>query len=555
MPDLDSQKPDLTQDKNILLRHQVRWVLLLRVVLYSTLLGVSSLLQLSKTELNIPPFYQILTFDGAILLYSILSELVLRTLRHYRRFVYIQIFSDTIFTSFIVYFTGGSQSILAILYFLPIISGGILLLTRGGLASAAAATICYGGVLFAGHWPRLAHLPAPLRPLWHDHINVLLHSLSIYGLSFFLTGMLGAFLSGRFKRTEAELNQTTRDLGRLNLLYKQIFDDINSGIITVDEKDRITSFNQASESITGFKQHEVQGINIKEIFPDLDQSRDSLDRPIASLTRKDRKSIQVGYSRARLHMPDNCDDCKLYTIQDLSKIKEMEDKVQQSEKMAAIGEIAAGIAHEFRNPLAAISGAAQVLNQNEYHSDTDSRLLNIILRETTRLEKNILDFLQFSKPAHPEKTWLSLNAIIEDSLAVIKQDQEFKSGCHIETRLPKNLDCWADQHQFKQIIINLAHNACQALGDKGGQVTVTAREVTEKTGKEQTVLSIADNGQGILPQDMSSIFEPFFTTRENGTGLGLAIVKKIIDSHEGQIAIESRPGQGTVFTIRLPLPP
>lgn len=252
-------------------------------------------------------------------------------------------------------------------------------------------------------------------------------------------------------------------------------------------------------------------------------------------------------------MPEGCDDCRVYTLQDLSKIKQMEEQVQQSQKMAAIGEIAAGIAHEFRNPLAAISGAAQVLCQNADSTSMHKGLLAIITRECGRLNENIEDFLLFSKPSPPEKDWASLATIIDESWDIIEKGFAEAHNYQIRTDIPENFDCWADQRQLKQIFINLFHNACIALGNEGGTLSVKAMEKTVNN-TDIVHIEVVDNGCGIPEDKMEKIFLPFYTSRQNGTGLGLAIVKQITESHSGSIEATSTVGKGTTFTIQLPLP-
>lgn len=536
------------------LRRQIRYVLLIRVVLFSFILGTSSVLQEQRHELNLPPFILILSFIIFVYLFSIGSEFILRRKTHFNTFAYIQTFSDSIFISILVYFTGGQTSIFSIIYFFPVVSSGILLRKAGGITMASANVFLFGCILFAEYIPLLQDFPSPFSPRAKVNINILFQALSVYGLSFYLTAMLSSVLSERFRRTTEKLSQTSLDLDRLNLLYKQIFNDITSGIITVDSNEKITSFNMASEEITGFQQHEVLGRNINDLFPFLRASTDTPARQSTTLIKKNKDSIQVGYSWAKLNMPRGCDDCRVFTLQDINKIREMEAKVQQAEKMAAIGEIAAGIAHEFRNPLAAISGATQILDQDEEQSQTNKSLLTIINREIRRLERNINDFLQFSKPSVPEKKWLSIATLIEESLAVTRQIPGLVDNCLIKYDIPENFDCWADHYQMQQIFINLIHNALQAMSNNGGEIIISAKETSNLNGLEETVIEFTDTGPGINERVLQNVYQPFFTTKENGTGLGLAIVKQIIESHEGTISINSMPNKGTTVTITLPIP-
>lgn len=535
------------------LKNQIQWILFLRVVVLTILLGISMLLQTKEHEIIIPPLIYIAFFIVGTYLFTIFSALFLKIITCYRRFAYLQIITDCLITSCLVFFTGGSQSIFTIIYFFPIISSAILLFRRGALLLAALSTFSYAAILAAEFWmhmPTLLHMG--ITPL--TSIHVAMHSFSIRGLTFFLVAALSSILSERLHRAEAELSKTSQDLDRLALLYKQIFDDISTGIITVDSQGRISSFNRSAGIITGYGAIDVLGRKIEKVFPELSTTTTDSIRPMTYLKKKGGEKIPVGYSWTRLNMPGDSENSRVYTMQDLSIIKKMEEKVRQAEKMAAIGEMAAGIAHEFRNPLAAISGAAQVL-ENDFEPATPTRsLMNIIVRECDRLEETISQFLEFSKPATPEKSWLSILGVVQESCDLLTQGRNWDERFTVKTVIPANLDCWADARQVKQMILNLMENARNAMDQTGGTITVSASEITED-GQEKTRLQVMDNGPGIAEKFIDQIFEPFFTTRENGTGLGLAIVRQLVESHGGQVWVENNPKEGgAVFSFTLPLP-
>lgn len=535
------------------LRRQVKWLLLLRVFLLSLFLGTSSILQVSHPGLNLPPVVAIVFFCLFIYLFSIASAIIINRLNRFANFTYGQIISDSVLITTIIYSSGGSESIFTFLYFFPIISAGLMLFRRGGLIIAGFTVVSYGIILSSQYINWAAQLPAAIRPNAITEPTILLQNFLIYSFSFILVALLSAFLAERLNWTETALSQTSRHLDFLSQLYKQIFDDITSGIITIDAHGKITSFNRAAEAITGYAAFEVMDRNLSKIFPGLINASQTEDRSTIELIRKDQCHIPVGYSWSRLNMPEMQDDCRVYTLQDLSRIRQMEEQIRQNEKMAAIGKIAAGIAHEFRNPLAAISGAAQVLAQDFSPSSTDHSLLNIIIRECSRLEANITDFLQFSKPAVPEQTWTPLSSLINECWTILQQNAKFNHNCHLQTNIPPNFDCWADQHQLKQIFLNLIHNACLSM-ENGGEIEITAHEEPASDDRVLVVIQVKDSGCGIPEAMLSDIFAPFFTTRENGTGLGLAIIQQIIEGHHGKIMVKSTVGKGSTFTITLPTP-
>ncbi|OGQ96628.1 MAG: hypothetical protein A2521_08230 [Deltaproteobacteria bacterium RIFOXYD12_FULL_57_12] len=534
-------------------RNQLNWLFSLRIVLLSLFLGLNFLLQSKGRAIIIPPFSYIAYFIAGVYLFTIGSALLLLKIKRYTRFAYAQLLVDTTLVTCLIYYSGGSQSIFLPLYFFPVIAGSIILLRRGGLATAAACTLGYGFVItleFFGYHPSF-FINFIYRPV--DDLKVALNYFSIHGLSFFMAAFLSALLAERLRSTEKALTQTSRQFDRLSLLYKQIFDDINTGIITLDNQGCIRSFNRAAEYITGYQAKKVLTRPLNEIFPFLAVEQEKA-RPAVTLERQDGTNIPIAFSSTRLNMPDGSEDTFLITIQDLSDLKKMEEQVQQAEKMAAIGEMAAGIAHEFRNPLAAISGSAEVLAQGVGTNLANRRLMQIIIRECTRLDGKISEFLRFSRPLLPKKDWIPLENHIKEVVIFLQQAKTWREDIHIEINIPPSLDCWADDQQLNQVLINLLQNSCQILNGQGGTIRITAEDFTEAEGREMTRIVISDSGPGIAPAIRSRIFEPFFTTRENGTGLGLAIVQQIVESHGGSITVHSEAGQGTTFEVFLPLP-
>lgn len=537
------------------LKKQIQWLLFFRVLFLSLMLGISVFLQTEERQLFLPALHYIIYFSGGLFFLTLVSALVLRKIRCYSRFGYLQIFLDTILVTLLVFFTGGSQSVFIGVYFFPIVMGAFMLFQRGGLLFAALCTLFHGVLLVLEYYSISSRPPlSDASPLLS--FNIVLHYFSIHGLTFFLVAILSAMLSTRLQKTEAELFRTVHDYDRLFFLYKQIFDDISTGIITVDEANRVTSFNHAAELITGYLVTDLLGQDINEKFPDLKPISTEAGRPVIHITRSNGEIIPLGYSWARLNMPDNRENCRVYTLQDLSRIREMEVRVQQAEKMATIGEMAAGIAHELRNPLAAISGAAQLLHKDLQDEPVNRRLFNIILRECDRLEQTVAEFLLFSKPVVPEKEWFSLAASAREALDILHQNQKWSVFPVVEVEIPDTLDCWADPQLLRQVFLNLISNSINACqNSEQGRISIRGRESSASDAEAPCVeFQVVDNGCGIPEKVLDKIFIPFFTTRENGTGLGLAIVQQIVESHGGSIFADNREQGGARLTVRLPLP-
>jgi two-component system, NtrC family, sensor histidine kinase PilS len=543
------------EDQKTALRFKkhLQWMLFLRVVILTLILGINVLLQSTEQNIITPPRYYVITFVVGVYLFTISSAVILRTVRRYSTFGYVQILTDVLLVSILLYYSGGSQSIFSILYLFPIIVGGIILSRRGGLAAAAAATIGYGIILLAEYF---GYHPDFFGNYWYRPLRDMrsvMNFFSIHGLIFFITAILSSLLSVRLRRAEKELISTTLKYDQLSVLYKKIFDDIPSGIIVLNQK-KIISFNPASEKITGFRANDLVGKDINLPFPNLGLDADINFRSEVKITRKDRKNITIGYSTARLNMPGTEDDFQIVTLQDLSQTKQMEQKIMQAEKMATVGEMSAGIAHELRNPLAAISGAAEIIDNSGDIKPHNQGLMNIIIRECNRLQTSINDFLTFSKPLEPEKEWVPLLPLVEDVILLLRHTRDWPESCESIVDIPEQTDCWADPQQIRQLLLNLLHNSCMSLRNEADEIRITAGETADDTGAEKSVITISDNGTGIPDLIIDKIYDPFFTTRENGTGLGLSIAKQIVDTHGGEITVSSKKNQGTTTEILLPLP-
>lgn len=540
------------------LKKQIQWLLFFRVLFLSLMLGISVLLQTKTPSIFLPPMHYLAYFIAGLYLFTIVSALVVRIIQCYSRFGYLQITLDTLLVTLLVFSTGGSQSVFTVVYFFPIVMGAFMLFRRGSLLFATLSSLLFGVLLlveYGGYASRFVQM----YPVQISNLQTLLHLFTIYTLTFFLVAILSSMLSTRLQKTEAELFQTVSDYDRLSFLYKQIFDDINAGIITVDDNNRVTSFNRAAELITGYRPGEILGQEISRPFPGLETGLlHDERRHMSVLPRKNGETIPVGYSCSRLNAPDDSKNGYVYTLQDLSQIKKMEAQVQQSEKMATIGEMAAGIAHELRNPLAAISGAVQLLDRETQDSSINKRLFSIILRESDRLDATINEFLLFSKPVNPEKEWFPLGDLAREAMETLGQDPSWNPDLTIALEIPPDLDCWGDPQLLRQVILNLVANSAKACRNmEKGRIKLRADAIAamdKETQESAIVLEISDNGHGIPENLREKIFEPFFTTRETGTGLGLAIVSQIVHSHGGEISLRNSQPQGAIFSVSLPLP-
>jgi len=544
------------------LRRHILWLLLIRVTFFTLLIGVTVLLASMGTPVLLPPPTITVAFLAILFIFSIGSAALLpKTPLSIQRFGLLQLLCDGLFAALLIYGTGCSQSIFTPVLILPVIAGGLIMNRMGGLMAAAAATLFYGGVLAL---EQVRALPRGLLEVGFIPLDDPLRAanlFAVYGTTFFVTAVVAGTLAARLRKTEEALNRTSYEFDRLSQLYKQIFDDISTGIITVDDEGRVTSCNAAAGKITGFPPAELTGRLLADTLPALDLKAEITVRQVIDLKRKDGRTIRAGYSLSSLNLPPNpgednpsCNDCKIITLQDISSIEKMEQRVREAEKMAAIGELSASVAHDFRNPLAAISGSAQLLAMEEGNSpETIRSLSTIILRESQRMARTITDFLQFARPAAVQAEWFDVKRLLREAIEGSSVPSEMLEEDRITITCQDNLDAYGDRQLLHTALIHLLDNAVVFLPEKQGRIEILARE-EEHEGHMALLLEVRDNGPGISREIRSRVIRPFFSTRENGTGLGLAIVHQIMEQHGGSLEIGSGPERGCRIRMLLPLP-
>jgi two-component system sensor histidine kinase PilS (NtrC family) len=548
---------------NQILRNQLLWMLVLRIVLYTLLLAITYVFRGTQFDVIILPSNLLLLLLLIVFLTTIFSAFFLLIYQgNLRKFGFGQNLLDTFFVALLVFFSGSSQSIFTSVFFFPIVAGGLILPRKGGLVAAASATLLYGTILFLEVY---GLFPAYLRDyLWITSPNpmVIFNHFAVQGLTFFLAAILSALFGVRLQKTETALSDSLKNFDRLAILYKQIFDNISTGIITIDANNLITSANNAIEKITGLPHTNLIGCKLETAFPSLDLSGDS-NRLTTDFIKSDGNKVRLGYSHINIEHSDaeylsQEPPYKIITLKDISEIEQLERQLRQTEKLAAIGMMSASIAHDFRNPLTAISGSAQVL-ANEFSSGgsenySNFQLTTIILRESNRLIETIGDFLRFSRPEVANCSWFSLRGCIEEVLQVCKSDPAWPESAQILCDFNRTLDIWADEKEMFTVFTHLIMNGLAFCPPGKECIAIQAREVKNKEQQEAIEISIHDNGPGIAKEKREQIFEPFFTTRAEGTGLGLAIVKQTITEHHGSIEVSCGQKGGAIFTIMLPLP-
>jgi two-component system sensor histidine kinase PilS (NtrC family) len=455
---------------------------------------------------------------------------------------------DTALVTAVVAATGGARSIFAFLYVLSVTAACLLLSRTGGLTIAAASSALYTGLVFGRTiFPMTAFFEAPVESTALEVITIFMNAGT-----FLVVAIVAGGLAERFRSTQEELETNQADLRDLEAFTNLIFESVGTGLIALDREHRVTALNRAAEQITGVAAAAVMGrpwsvlgssVPLAVIESEIESSgRGSAWREVM-LRRGDGEDIPVRMTFSALRAGDGRGIGLIAACEDLSAIRAMEARMRAADRLASLGRMAANIAHEIRNPLAALSGAVEVMAAGAA-DDTRERLGQIVLKETGRLNGIIREFLEYARPAPLSPTPVNVAEAVDEVLLLL--EHQAPAGTLKAVReFPPALTWTVDRQQFRQAVWNLCLNAVQAMPE-GGELRVTM------TAGGRLVLRVSDTGEGIEAADLGHIFEPFFSTKSDGSGLGLALVHRIVQDHGGEIDVYSRPRVGSTFTVTLP---
>ena len=493
---------------------------------------------------------------------NLLYILVLNRIKNLVSFAYIQIVLDIVYVTAIIYITGGIESIFSFLFILSIINASILLYRQGGFAIASASSIFYGACLDLEYYGILPPLFGQTPSILAHKASEIFYTIVMNVAGFYATALLSSFLAEQVRKSKKDLKEKEISFDHLEALHENIVQSIGSGILTLNNLGKITSFNNAAQVITRLKSSEILGKNFYEIFfspQDKNINLNNLPKRFeTSFTRSDGATLILGFSSSILRNKQQNEIGKISTFQDLTRVREMEEKIKRMDHLAALGGLAAGIAHEIRNPLTSLSGSIQVLRDELDLTEENRKLMDIALGETKRLNNLITDFLLFAQPERGEKKKLDLSSLIEETLDLFIHSPECKQNIRVTKSIAPALFIEGNAGHLKQVFWNVLKNAVQSQ-PVGGVIHIAAMIENRETTSEEDFpnrkakISIKDNGCGIPKEIQKKIFDPFFTTKEQGSGLGLAISYRIIENHKGELTIRSKENQGTEVIIYLPL--
>jgi two-component system sensor histidine kinase PilS (NtrC family) len=466
----------------------------------------------------------------------------------------IQFFADVLLVTWLVWTTGDVSSPYAALYVVIIAIASLFVGPRGAMVtsigSAAAFNACVLVALYGLG-------PFAVRVTGESLANAI-QAVGLSDVSFLVVGLLAAKLADRRTRSDVQLAAATRSLADLRALHERIVESIRSGVITTDLQGRIYTFNAAAEEITGYRVSDVRGEDASIFFGDMTrQIPDSMNaaatgkvspRFQADCLTPNGLALRLGFSIAPLSGESGEISGMVITFQDLTDIRALEETSRRQDRMAAVGRLAASIAHEIRNPLAAMRGSIQML-RSEMDGDTEqAQLMEIIMRESDRLNKIVADYLNYARPRPAELGNVDISALVADTFKLLRNSAELSPSHQLTEDLPdRPAIVSGDPEQLKQVCWNIARNALKSMPN-GGTFSVSLNDVDSNRLR----LSFTDTGCGMSPEQVERLFEPF-TSTTGGTGLGLSIVYQIIRDHSGTINVRSLLGEGTTITIELPV--
>jgi len=470
--------------------------------------------------------------------------------------LYIQIASDIAAVTFLIFMFGNTQIDYSLLYTMIIIYSAIFLGRKGGLLIASVSSIFYGVLLnleIYGFMPSFSFIQIERDMQSADALTNLIVRIT----SFYVLALLASFLVEQEKKVSVLLEEKESEFNQLDLLFRSIVESVYTGVMTVDLNGVIKTFNAAAEDITGYSRERIEGLNLVDIFPEFipfleDEYDEEKSRMEITTTSKKKAKISLGISVSPLKGKSEKKIGNILVFQDITKIKEMEKALEKSRNLALIGEMAAGWAHEVRNPLAAITGSIELLKQGLEIEGTNKRLMEIALRGKDQLESIVRNFLLLARSVPVSRESVNLNKVVEEVLESLKMGQAWNDAIEVRLKLSKNVEAFANKEQVRQVVANILLNALQSM-EEGGVLTIETRHHTGNDGKKYSEIKISDTGCGISEFDLDKIFEPFFTKKGKGVGLGLAIVNHIVEGYKGNIKIESVEERGTACTVWLPV--
>ena len=509
--------------------YKIRQYLLIRLILLYSILVTSVLLRWNGI-FNSSVSIAVLALASFSFLMTTAFTLMRERTEKVSYFVNSQVAYDLLFTTALVYYTGINDSIYVTYYLVNIMLTAVII---NGYAALVAAIVC-GGLYFI-----LAFIASDNFTGERSYLTMTTE------ISFIVIALLTGQLVDELKRNRARI-------GRLEKLSDDIVDSLDAGLVGLNAKGRVIRINRAARSMMHLEGN-AAGQQLTDLFP-----------AFADVHAPEVREVQIkGEMRrflvSRVLLPE---DATMYLFRDLTEILDLEEQVKQNEHLASVGSLAASLAHEIRNPIASISGAVQLLQGEGAPQQEQQRLLQLIIRETERVDLLVGQLLRFARSEPVDKQRCNVAHVIEQCVENLRARPEFPSAdvvidFSVNDASAGQTEALSNQEQLIEVFTNILLNAFQALSDmkprdlKGHKKRI---KISLQRRPHEIEVLVSDNGPGIPKEFKGRIFDPFFTTKTYGTGLGLARVYKIIKDHDGRIDLESTPEMGgTTLRVRIPV--
>jgi len=519
----------------------LEWLVKVRIIIITFLLGIGLIItRLTTNNIDESLFISVIVLWYTIAVFFVLLHALWR---EWKLQSSVQVFTDLAFSTAVIYVSGGIDTSFNFLYPLVIIMASILLPRWWAYLTAAVSFIAFGAIMELTYFGLV-----PSYSITRPELKSLQAIILINLFAYIAIAYLSSTLSQKLRQVDVQLQDKSGALQNLQAMHENVIHSMRGGLITTDLEGRITLLNIPGQRLLGRSARQVLGKTVHELFLDPLPNVDSfaVTFEVKSIVPSGEERT-FGVTATPLRMTEQEVAGYVYTFSDLTEMKRLEREVRMRDRLAAVGRMAAGIAHEIRNPLASIAGSVQVLAGISALSEEQRTLVNIVTRESERLNDIISDFLVYSREKRLQFASVDLISLLDDTLILLQNHprQEQNAVKIVREFEVSEAIAWADADRIKQVFWNLCENAMRAMPN-GGQLTAGIAE----RGQELEV-TIRDTGVGISQQQMEKIFEPFQSNFTGGTGLGLAIVYQVIQAHEGTISVNSEPGKGTEFVLRL----